>query len=133
MPYIVTYATIKIDSTARDRLNELAARHGCGAGSMVEKLLDEHLWQRQVDLAVRQMSSMSVQDREQYRAEVDLWDSASGDGLEQWQASSGPAASSGSTWVPPWARAVRSEASSRGFIPLAPGRSRHARHRGALH
>ena len=37
--------TIKIDSAVRDRLNELAARNGCSAGSMVEKLLDEHLWQ----------------------------------------------------------------------------------------
>jgi len=48
---------------------------------MVERLLDEFLWRRQVDLAIAQMSSMTVEEREEYQREVELWDSTLGDGL----------------------------------------------------
>lgn len=77
----MTATTIKIDSEVRDRLNDLAARFGCSAGSMVERLLDEYLWRRQVDLAVAQMSAMTPEERREYQEEVDLWDTTSSDGL----------------------------------------------------
>ena len=77
----MTATTIKIDSEVRDRLNDLAADFGCTAGSMVERLLDEFLWRRQVDLAITQMSSMTAEEREEYQREVERWDSTLGDGL----------------------------------------------------
>ncbi len=78
-----TATTIKLDSSVRDRLNELAAAQGRTAGSMVEKLLDDYLWRQKVEVAVGQMSSMSAEERGDYLAEVQLWDSTAGDGLER--------------------------------------------------
>lgn len=80
----MTATTIKIDSSLRDRLNELAAAQGRTAGSTVEKLLDDYLWQQKVEAAVGQMCSMSAEERGKYLAEVQLWDSTAGDGLKGW-------------------------------------------------
>ena len=76
--------TIKLESAVRDRLNELAARQGCTAGSMVERLIDEYLWRQKIEMAIRQMSGMSDVDRAAYIAEVEVWDSAAADGLDPW-------------------------------------------------
>ena len=54
--------TIKVSTDVRDRLNEVAAEYGMTAGSMVEKVLDEWLWQQKVETAVRQMASMTVEE-----------------------------------------------------------------------
>lgn len=38
-------------------------------------------WRQQVELAVQQMSAMTPQERQEYLAEVELWDTTSSDGL----------------------------------------------------
>ena len=74
--------TIKVSTDVRDRLNEVAAEYGMTAGSMVEKVLDEWLWQQKVETAVRQMASMTAEERAEYMAELAEWDHTLADGLE---------------------------------------------------
>lgn len=76
--------TIKVSSELRDRLNEVAAERGLTAGSLVEKLLDDWLWQQQVELAIRQMRSMTPEEKAEYMAEFEEWDVTLCDGLEGW-------------------------------------------------
>ena len=76
--------TIKVSSELRDRLNEVAAERGLTAGSLVEKLLDEWLWQQQVELAIRQMRSMTPEEKAEYMAEFEAMDASLSDGLEGW-------------------------------------------------
>ena len=74
--------TIKVSTELRDRINALAAERGLTAGSLVEKLLDDMLWREQVDLAIRQMRSMSPEEEAEYLAEAAEWDVTLSDGLE---------------------------------------------------
>ena len=74
--------TIKVSKETRDRLNEVAAAEGCTAGSMVEKLLSEHLWRAKVEIAGRQMREASPEVWADYMEEFRIWDSTLMDGLE---------------------------------------------------
>lgn len=74
--------TIKVSTELRDRLNVLAEEQGLTAGSMVEKLLEDWLWRQQVDLAIRQMRSMTPEEKAEYLAEAAEWDVTLSDGLE---------------------------------------------------
>ena len=74
--------TIKVSSELRDRLNEVAAERGLTAGSLVEKLLDDWLWQQQVELAKSQMRAASKETWDDYLAEAKAWDVTLSDGLE---------------------------------------------------
>lgn len=76
--------TIKVSTELRDRLNAVAEDQGLTAGSMVEKLLDDWLWRQQVDLAIRQMNSMTPQEKAEYMAEFEAMDDSLSDGLEGW-------------------------------------------------
>lgn len=74
--------TIKVSPEVRDRLNELAAAEGRTAGSMVEKLLEEHLWRHKVEIAGRQMRSAPPEVWAEYMAEFATMDGSLADGLE---------------------------------------------------
>lgn len=75
--------TIKVSKATRDRLNEVAAAEGCTAGSMVEKLLSEHLWRAKVELAKKQMREATSEEWADYMEEFRIWDSTLMDGLEE--------------------------------------------------
>lgn len=76
--------TIKVSTELRDRLNAVAEEQGLTAGSMVEKLLEDWLWRQQVDLAIRQMRSMTPEEKAEYMAEFEAMDDSLNDGLEGW-------------------------------------------------
>ena len=80
----MTATTIKIDAQVRDRLNAVASEYGLTAGSMVEKLLDDHLWLQQVELAKRQMREAPPEVWDEYLAEFHTMDVSLADGLEDW-------------------------------------------------
>lgn len=79
----VDTTTIKVSKATRDRLNEVAAAEGCTAGSMVEKLLSEHLWRAKVELAKKQMREATSEEWADYMEEFRIWDSTLMDGLEE--------------------------------------------------
>jgi predicted transcriptional regulator len=74
--------TIKVSTELRDRINAVAAEQGLTAGSLVEKLLDDMLWRKKVELAKQQMRSASKEVWDDYLAEAQAWDVVAGDGLE---------------------------------------------------
>lgn len=74
--------TIKVTASVRDRLNEIARSNGGTANSVVEQLLDEYLWKQRLDAAMRQMNSMTEQERQEYMNEFHEWDSVRVSGLE---------------------------------------------------
>jgi predicted transcriptional regulator len=76
--------TIKVSSELRDRINAVAVERGVTAGSMIEKILDDWLWQQQVELAIRQMRGMTPEEKAEYLAEAAEWDVTLGDALEGW-------------------------------------------------
>ena len=80
----MTATTIKVSTELRDRLNAVAEAQGLTAGSMVEKLLEDWLWRQQVDLAIRQMRSMTPEEKAEYMAEFEAMDDSLNDGLEGW-------------------------------------------------
>jgi predicted transcriptional regulator len=83
----VSATTIKVSSELRDRINAVAAERGVTAGSMIETILDDWLWHRQVELAKRQMREAPKEAWDEYLAEAAAWDATVGDGLEDepWQ------------------------------------------------
>ncbi len=74
--------TIKVSTELRDRLNAVAEEQGLTAGSMVEKLLEDWLWRQQVELAIRQMRSMTPEEKAEYLPRSRRWDVTLSDGLE---------------------------------------------------
>jgi predicted transcriptional regulator len=76
--------TIKVPTELRDRINAVAAEQGLTAGSLIEKVLDEYLWRQQVELAIRQMQSMTPEEKAEYMAEFEAMDASLSDGLEGW-------------------------------------------------
>jgi predicted transcriptional regulator len=83
----MTATTIKVSTELRDRLNAVAAAQGLTAGSLVEKIFEDWLWQQQVETAIRQMRSMTPEEKAEYLAELAEWDVTLSDGLEDdpWQ------------------------------------------------
>jgi predicted transcriptional regulator len=79
----MTATTIKVSTELRDRINAVAAERGVSAGSMLEKILDDWLWQQQVELAIGQMRSMTPAEKTEYLAEAAEWDVTLSDGLEE--------------------------------------------------
>ena len=80
----MTATTIKVSTELRDRLNAVAEEQGLTAGSMVERLLEDWLWRQQVELAIRQMRSMTPEEKAEYMAEFEAMDDSLSDGLEGW-------------------------------------------------
>lgn len=78
----MTATTIKVSTELRDRINAVAAEQGLTAGSLIEKVLEEYLWRQQIELAIRQMQSMTPQEKAEYMAEFEEWDVTLSDGLE---------------------------------------------------
>jgi len=74
--------TIKVSTEVRDRINAVAEEQGLTAGSMVEKLLEDWLWRQKVELAIRQMRSMTPEEKAEYLDEAAEWDVTLSDGLE---------------------------------------------------
>jgi predicted transcriptional regulator len=79
----MTATTIKVSTELRDRINAVAAERGVSAGSMLEKILDDWLWQQQVELAIGQMRRMTPAEKTEYLAEAAEWDVTLSDGLEE--------------------------------------------------
>ena len=82
MHIAVLATTIKVSTELRDRINAVAAEQGLTAGSLIEKVLEEYLWRQQVELAIRQMQSMTPEEKAEYMAEFEEWDVTLSDGLE---------------------------------------------------
>ena len=80
----MTSTTIKVSSELRDRINAVAAEQGLTAGSLVEKVFEDWLWRQQVELAIRQMQSMTPEEKAEYMAEFEGMDASLSDGLEGW-------------------------------------------------
>ena len=78
----MTATTIKVSTELRDRINAVAAEQGLTAGSLIEKVLEEYLWRQQVEIAIRQMQSMTPEEKAEYMAEFEEWDVTLSDGLE---------------------------------------------------
>lgn len=80
----VATTTVKVTPEVRDRLNALAAAEGRTAGSMIEKLLEEHLWRAKVERAKRQMRGAGPEVWAEYMAEFSTMDGSMADGLEEY-------------------------------------------------
>ena len=80
----MTATTIKVSTELRDRINAVASEQGLTAGSLIEKVLEEYLWRQQVELAIRQMQSMTPEEKAEYMAEFESMDASLADGLEGW-------------------------------------------------
>jgi len=77
-----THTTIKVTTQVRDELNKLAAAEGRTAGSMLEKLLEEHLWRIEVEAAKKAMREAPQEVWDEYMREFRAWDATLMDGLE---------------------------------------------------
>jgi len=77
-----THTTIKVTTQVRDELNKLAAAEGRTAGSMLEKLLEEHLWRLEVEAAKKAMREAPQEVWDEYMREFRAWDATLMDGLE---------------------------------------------------
>ncbi len=77
--------TIRVEQSLRDRINEIAAERGTTAGSVIEALLEEHLERALMAEVKRKMSSMTVAERADYQAEIDMLDGLVGDGLAEYE------------------------------------------------
>jgi predicted transcriptional regulator len=80
----MTATTIKVSTELRDRINAVAAERGLTAGSLIERVFDDWLWQQQVETAIRQMRSMTPQEKAEYLAEFKEMDASLSDGLDGW-------------------------------------------------
>lgn len=76
--------TIRVQESVRDKINEIALAQGVSAGSVIEALLQEHIERSIMDEVRRKMQSMTAEEKAEYEDEVALWDSTSGDGLEEY-------------------------------------------------
>lgn len=74
--------TIKVSARTRDAVNALAAERGLTAGSVVEALVAEHLWRREVQQAQQAMRGSTPADHSAYLAEARSMDASLADGLE---------------------------------------------------
>ncbi len=74
--------TIKVSPDVRDRLNAIAAEQGLPAGSVIERLIEEHLWRRQVEIAKQQMREAPPEVWNAYLEEFASLDGTDADGLE---------------------------------------------------
>ena len=77
-----THTTIKVTTQVRDELNKLAAAEGRTAGSMLEKLLEEHLWRLEVEAAKKAMREAPQEVWDEYMREFHAMDNSLSDGLE---------------------------------------------------
>jgi predicted outer membrane protein len=78
----VPATTIKVSVSTRDAVNALAAEQGTTAGSVVEALVAEHLWRREVEAAKRAMRSSPAEAMREYAEEARSMDASLADGLE---------------------------------------------------
>jgi hypothetical protein len=74
--------TIKVSAGTRDAVSALAAESGMTAGSVVEALVAENLWRREVQQAQRAMRTSTPADQSAYPAEARSMDASLADGLE---------------------------------------------------
>ena len=74
--------TIKVSVRTRDAVNALAADSGMTAGSVVEALVAEHLWRREVERAKQAMRGSTTAAARTYAAETRSMEASLADGLE---------------------------------------------------
>lgn len=77
----MTLTTIKVSTQTRDLINDLAAANGLTAGSLVEKVLDDYLWRKQVEAAKEQLLAAPKEVWDDYLAESRTMDGSLPDGL----------------------------------------------------
>lgn len=76
--------TIKVDSRLRDQVNEVSQANGLTAGSLIEKLLAEHLERELLAETKRRIKQTSPEDMADYLSEFSDMDDSLGDGLEEY-------------------------------------------------
>jgi hypothetical protein len=76
--------SIKVDSRVRDQVNEVAKANGITAGSLIEKLLAEHLERELLAETKRRIAQTSPEDMAEYIAEFSAMDDSLNDGLEEY-------------------------------------------------
>lgn len=74
--------TITVSATTRDAVSALAAERGMTAGSVVEALVAEHLWRRQVEQAQRAMRGSATGRDSAHASETRSMEASLVDGLE---------------------------------------------------
>ena len=76
--------TIKVDSTLRDQLMEVARAEGKTAGSLIESLLQEHLEREILAEAKRRIQQANPEDIAEYLSEFEEMDASLNDGLDEY-------------------------------------------------
>lgn len=70
---MTSMTTIKVSTDVRDRLNSMAAERGITANSVVERLLEDALWNQRMEDVRAAMASASEEDLSTYREETADW------------------------------------------------------------
>jgi hypothetical protein len=82
--FAMSPTTIKVDSRLRDQVNKVAQANGLTAGSLIEKLLAEHLERELLAETKRRIKQTSPEDMADYLSEFSDMDDSLGDGLEEY-------------------------------------------------
>jgi len=82
--FAMSPTTIKVDSRLRDQVNKVAQANGLTAGSLIEKLLAEHLERELLAETKRRIKQTSPEDMADYLSELSNMDDSLGDGLEEY-------------------------------------------------
>lgn len=76
--------TIKVDSSLRDQIMDVARAQGKTAASLIESLLQEHLEREILAEAKRRIQQTSPEDMAEYLAEFEELDTSLNDGLGEY-------------------------------------------------
>jgi len=76
-------ATIRVTPETRDRLNRISSQRGISAGELVDELATHAEDQALLEAAARHYDDLKADPDawDSYRAEINLWDRATGDGI----------------------------------------------------
>lgn len=76
-------ATIRVTPETRDRLNRISSQRGISAGELVDELATHAEDHALLEATARHYDDLQADPEawESYRAEVSLWDGATGDGI----------------------------------------------------
>lgn len=74
--------TIKVETTLRDRINLIARQQGVSVSRAIEGMVADRERAERFRQLREDMAGLSKSERDEYLAEVDIWDTALRDGLK---------------------------------------------------
>lgn len=74
--------TIKVETTLRDRINLIARQQGVSVSRAIEGMVADRERAERFRQLREDMAGLSKSERDEYLAEVDIWDTALMDGLK---------------------------------------------------